>query len=194
MIYVNARTWTRDPQYSEPIYDQAEHFLQFIDKYASPAVGNHVILQWSKSNRTKTFLDNVLALNIAHTILVYKNTKVVWEVDLKIKASSKVDKKRHHATRHRKTKYHEGRGKHLKRYSDGWMDNGQEYYQELPSIFKDLKSSDVWKTLHHWKLYQKKHYDKGDNQDEKSKAQNEECDKSNKDNWKIDVNGRWQRE
>ncbi len=55
-------------------------------------------------------------------------------------------------------------------------------------IFKDLKSSDVWKTLQdHWKLYQKKHHDKGDNQDEDSKAQEEECDKRDKDNWKIDM-------
>jgi hypothetical protein len=31
---------------------------------------------------------------------------------------------------------------------------GQEPYQELLSIFKELKSSDVWDTLQdHWKLY-----------------------------------------
>jgi hypothetical protein len=38
---------------------------------------------------------------------------------------------------------------------------GQEAYQELLGIFKELKSSDVWNTLQdHWKLYQKKHYAK----------------------------------
>jgi hypothetical protein len=32
-------------------------------------------------------------------------------------------------------------------------------------IFKELKSSDVWNTLRdHWKLYQKKHYARDDNQ------------------------------
>jgi hypothetical protein len=40
-IYVNAKGWTSDPQESEPTYDQADHFLGFIDKYVSPAVGNH---------------------------------------------------------------------------------------------------------------------------------------------------------
>ena len=31
-IYVNARGWTSHPQDSKPTYDQAEHFLQFLDK------------------------------------------------------------------------------------------------------------------------------------------------------------------
>ncbi len=36
---------------------------------------------------------------------------------------------------------------------------GQEPYQELLMIFKELKSSDVWNTLQDpWNLYQKKHY------------------------------------
>ena len=47
-IYVNARGWTSNPHASKPTYDQAEHFLQFLDKYVSHAVGNHYFLQWSK--------------------------------------------------------------------------------------------------------------------------------------------------
>jgi hypothetical protein len=89
--YVNERGWTSYPQESKPTYDQAEHFLQFLDKYISHAVCNHKILQWSKSNRRKPFLDKVTASDIAYTILVYENTKEVWEKDLKIKASYKND-------------------------------------------------------------------------------------------------------
>jgi hypothetical protein len=55
------RGWTSYPQESKPTYGQAEHFLQFLDKYVSHAVGNHYFLQWSKSNRSKTFLDKVAA-------------------------------------------------------------------------------------------------------------------------------------
>ncbi len=40
-IYVDARGWTSYPQDSNPTYDQAEHFLRFLDKYVSHAVGNH---------------------------------------------------------------------------------------------------------------------------------------------------------
>jgi hypothetical protein len=73
-IYVNARGWTSNLQDSKPTYDQAEHFLRFLDKYVSHAVGNHYSLQWSKSNGSKTFLDKMTASDIAYTILVYKNT------------------------------------------------------------------------------------------------------------------------
>jgi hypothetical protein len=59
-IYVNARGWTSNTQDSKPTYDQAEHFLWFLDKYVSNAVGNHYFLQWSKSNRSKTFLIKLL--------------------------------------------------------------------------------------------------------------------------------------
>ncbi len=54
-----------------------EDFMQFLDKYVSHAVGTHYFMQWSKSNRTKTFLDKVIASDIAYTILVYENSKEV---------------------------------------------------------------------------------------------------------------------
>ncbi len=38
-----------------PTDDYLEDFMRFLDKYVSHAVGNHHFLQWSKSNRTKTF-------------------------------------------------------------------------------------------------------------------------------------------
>ncbi len=78
-IYVNVGGWTSYPQESKPTYDQAKHFLRFLDKYVSHAVGNHYFLLWSKSNRSKTCLDKVTASDIANTILVYENTKEVWE-------------------------------------------------------------------------------------------------------------------
>jgi hypothetical protein len=82
------------PHASKPTYDQAEHFLQFLDKYVSHAVGNHYFLQWSKLNRSKTFLDKVTASDIAYSILVYENAKKVWKEDLQIKASSRTDEER----------------------------------------------------------------------------------------------------
>ncbi len=54
--------------------------------------------------------------------------------------------------------------------------------------FKKLKSSDVWKTLpDHWKMYQKKYWNKVDDQNENLSAQEEECEESNGDDWKIDI-------
>jgi hypothetical protein len=62
--------------------------------------------------------------DIANTILVYKNTKELWQEDLQIKASYKADKKRHHARHHKKTKYHVEMGKRLRRFGNGGTDNG----------------------------------------------------------------------
>jgi hypothetical protein len=58
------------------------------------------------------------ASEIAYTILVYENAKEVWEGDLHIKASSRTDEERCNAMHHKKTKYHVGRGKHLKRFGN----------------------------------------------------------------------------
>jgi hypothetical protein len=51
-------------------------------------------LQWSKSNRSKTFLDKVTASGIAYTILVYENSNEVWEEELQIRVNSKTDDKK----------------------------------------------------------------------------------------------------
>lgn len=100
-IFTYTRLWACDPQDSTPTYDQAEHFLQFLDKYVSRAIGSHLFLQWSKSNCTKTFLDRVTASDIAYTILVYENSKEVWEEEWHIKKSISDDIQRKQATRHK---------------------------------------------------------------------------------------------
>ncbi len=69
-IFTYTRLWACDPQDLTPTFDQVEHFLQFLDKYVSHAICSHLFSQWSKSNRTKTFLDRGTASDIACTILV----------------------------------------------------------------------------------------------------------------------------
>jgi hypothetical protein len=146
-------------------------------------------MQWSKSNRTKTFLDKVTASDIAYTILVYENSNEVWKEELQIRATSTTNDDRRKATREKKPRYHEGRGKRLKRYGDGWTDHGREYYQQLLGNFKNLKNCDVWNTLQdYWKLYQKKQYNKGnDNQDDDNGGHDEECDESDEEDWRMEV-------
>jgi hypothetical protein len=61
---------------------------------------------------------------------------------------------------------------------------GQEPYQELLRIFKELNSSDVCNTLQdHWKL----HYSRDDNQVEELMEPEEECEADDKDDWQIDM-------
>jgi hypothetical protein len=59
----------------------------------------------------------------------------------------------------------------------------------LLGILKNLKSSDVWNTLQdYWKLYQKKQYNKGnDNQDDDIGGPDEECDESDEEDWRMEV-------
>ena len=77
--------------------------MQFLDKYVSHAVGNHHFMQWSKSNRTKTFLDKVTASDIAYMILVYENSNEVWKEELQIRAISTTNDDRRKATHEKKT-------------------------------------------------------------------------------------------
>jgi len=72
-VFVTVRRWTTDLQHTQPTYDDLEDFMRFLDKYVGHAVGNHYYMQWSKSNRMKTFLDKVTASDIAYMILVYEN-------------------------------------------------------------------------------------------------------------------------
>jgi hypothetical protein len=139
-IYVNARGWTSYPQESKPTFDQAEHILRFLDKYVSHAVGNHYFLQWSKSNRSKTFLDKATALDIPYTILVYENTKEVWEEEVQIKASYKNDEERHNAMYHKKNQVSCRKRKVLQKVRR-WLD--RQWTRVLPRITHDLQGIQV---------------------------------------------------
>jgi hypothetical protein len=71
------------------LYADVGHFLRFIDKYVSRVVGNNTYARWKKSHQTKTILDKISASDIAYTMLVYENSKDVWEEELIIKAFPK---------------------------------------------------------------------------------------------------------
>jgi hypothetical protein len=93
---------------------------------------------------------------------LYKNTKEVWKEEILIETSDKMDEEKWNMVWQQKPKYYEGHGKQLKRYADGWMDDGRYYYKDLLRIFKeDLKIHPVWKCLSNdWMTYHAKHYGK----------------------------------
>jgi hypothetical protein len=59
-------------------------------------------MQWSKSNRPKTFLNKVTASNVAYMILVYEISNEVWKEELQIRAISRTDDEKCTATREKK--------------------------------------------------------------------------------------------
>ena len=103
-----------------------------------------------------------MASDIAYTILVYENSKEVWEEELINKARAKTNEERKNAERRHNPRYHEGRGKRLKRYRDGWTEEGRKCYKELLTKFQDLKSSEFWnESLQgYWNKYQIRNYGK----------------------------------
>lgn len=156
---MDVRSWTTKQSF-EPTYEDTEPFLTFIDNYVKHAVGGHYINKFIKTNRNKTLLDKVTASDIAYTILVCENSKEVWDEEIKIKTECKTKEEIKKATRTAKPKYHEGRGKRLKRYEDGWTKDGVEYFKAMCGTFKNLKNHHLWNYLQvHWSTYTKRYYD-----------------------------------
>ncbi len=82
-------------------------------------------------NRNKTLLDKLTSSDIAYTILIYENSKEVWDEEIHIKLTSKSKDEVKKASRTAKPKYHKGRGQRFKCYDDGWTMEGVTYYKEL---------------------------------------------------------------
>ena len=142
-------------------------------------------------NWTKKILDKITASDITYTILVYKNSKEVWDKEIEIRENMTNDDERRKAIHHKKPKYHEGREKRLKRFGDEWFDRGREYYRELLRIFRGIKSNSKWNALEeHWKYYQMKHYKRGDSgNDGNDPKQDKETgdDESEEGDWRIEI-------
>ncbi len=134
---MTVQKWTTDLQHAQPTDKDLEDFMQFLDKYVSHAVGNHHFMQWSKSNRTKTFLNKVTASDIAYTILVYENSNEVRKEELQIRATSRTDDERRAATREKKTGIM--KEKETSEEIQGWLD--RRWMGVLSTIAWDLKTS-----------------------------------------------------
>ena len=83
-----------------------------------------------------------------------------------------------------KNRYHEGRGGGSVRRDTGIAGQimDESIINNCLGFLKTFKSSDVWNTLQdYWKMYQKKQYNKGnDNQVDEVGGHDEEYNKSNK--------------
>jgi len=152
-------------------------------------VGNHIFARWKKSHQTKTLLDKISASDIAYTIRVYENSKEVWEEELLIKARAKTDEERKNAEQHHNPRYQKGRGKRLKRYGNGWTEEGRKYYQELLTTFQDFKSSVFWEESLQgcWNEYQIKHYGKTRVDYNNTESDIDEDDNEPEEDWKIEA-------
>ena len=187
-IHKDVRGWTTKQGF-EPTYEETEPFLTFIDNYVKHAVGGHYINKYIKTNRNKTLLDKVTASDIAYTILVCENSKEVWDEEIQIKSECKTKEEIKKATRTAKPKYHEGRGKRLKRYEDGWTKEGVAYFRDMCVAFKNLKNHHLWNHLQvHWSTYMKRYYDTNYiAQDEPTSEFDNEEERISDEQWAIEI-------
>jgi hypothetical protein len=118
---------------------------------------------------------------------VYENSKDVWEEELIIKARAKTDEERKNAERRHNPRYHERRGKRLKRYGCGWMEEGRMYYKELLTTFQDLKSSEFWnESLQgYWSKTQIRNYGKTSVDYNKKETDIDEDSDDEEEDWKV---------
>jgi hypothetical protein len=190
-IFVKIRVLTsfdEDDERDLPEYEDLEPFLRFIDKYVSKAVP--LFKKWKRNNKNKTLLDRITPSDIAYTILVFENSRSVWEEELFIKGRFDKREDRKNAQRIAQPLYHAGRGHRIKKYCDGWTDEGRSYYKELVKTFKDLKNDEIWDSSFqkHWRNYQVKYYSINDNLvgNDVVDEENDESE-SDEENWAIDV-------
>lgn len=189
-FFVKMRVLTTVDEENEPDlleYEDLEPFLRFIDKYVSKAVP--LFKKWKRNNRNKTLLDRITPSDIAYTILVFENSRSVWEEELSIKGRYKTREERKNAPRNAQPVYHAGRGHRIQKYCDGWTDNGRFYYKELVKTFRDLKNDEIWDTFQkHWQSYQVKYYSINESPVGNNEVDHEiEGSDSDKENWAIDV-------
>jgi hypothetical protein len=75
-VFVKIRELNSNTQdTSDLTYDDVEHFLRFVDKYVSRAVGNNTYARWKKLHQTKTLLDKISASDIATLLLCMKTAR-----------------------------------------------------------------------------------------------------------------------
>lgn len=133
-------------------FEECEDLMRFLDGYAIHNVGTRELHKYLKAKPGNTLLDCLSVYDIAYTILVYENTADVWDEIMRCRGATN--------PRTAEQLYHAKRGTKLREFSDGWTQEGHEYYRELVEIVKGWKSDGMfWETLQgHWREYVRLHH------------------------------------
>ena len=168
-------------------YDEMLPFLRFLDKYARKVVNGDEMRRWRGQNMDKTLLHKLTPADVAYATLTYETKSAVWTEDL-------VNKRDGSAIQDAVQRYHKPKGARVKKYQDGWTDEGREYYKVLKAQYKRLwDDKSVHATLtSHWRKYESENHessfkrkasevDKGDSGDEGIDESEDEIDLSDED-------------
>ena len=130
-------------------YERMLPFLRFLDKYAIKVVNGDAMRKWRAKNINKALIHNLTPADIAYATLTYENKKAVWEENL-------VNKKGGTNTNLAEQKYHIKKGARVKKYCDGWTDDGRQYYKELVGQYTILWEHQAFfaSLIAHWCTYE----------------------------------------
>ena len=135
----------------------------------------------------KTLLHKLTPADVAYATLAYETKSAVWTEDL-------VNKRDGSSLQDAVQKYHKPKRARVKKYQDGWTDEGRAYYKLLTTEYKrfwDNKPVHATLTMH-WRQYKSEHHessfkrkasevDKGDSEDEGIDESEDEIDLSDED-------------
>ena len=129
-------------------------FLRFLDKYARKVVNGDEMRRWRGQNMDKTLLHKLTPADVAYATLAYETKSAVWTEDL-------VNKRDGSAIKDAVQRYHKPKGARVKKYQDGWTDEGREYYKVLKAEYKRLwEDKSVHATLtSHWRKYESENHE-----------------------------------
>ena len=130
-------------------YDQMLPFLRFLDRYARKVVNGDEMKRWNRRNLNKTLIHKLTPADVAYATLTYENKSAVWAEDLKNKRDGTT-------TKEAKQKYHIQKGARVKKYCDGWNEDGKKYYKELTNEYTRLWNHQAFcqDLVAHWRKYE----------------------------------------
>ena len=130
-------------------YDEMLPLLRFIDKYVRKVVNGDGMKRWNRRNIHKTLIHRLTPADIAYATLTYENKSAVWVEDLK-------NKRDETTSRVAKQRYHVQKGARVKKYCDGWNEDGRKYYMDLTSTYARLWDNEAFcqDLDEHWRKYE----------------------------------------
>ena len=132
-LFNDIRSWTCDDGLLG--YNELFDFMYYIDKFASRLIGQRALGTFYRKNRNKTIFDKLTMQRIAYTILVCENMMEVWEEDCIVKEMCRTKDEIEAYNRTAVQKYHFKKGTRIRKYHDGWTDEGRAYLKTLMQEF-----------------------------------------------------------
>lgn len=141
-------------------YDELSDFFYYVDNFAARTIGQRELSKFYKKNRDKTIFDKVSAQLIAYSVLLSENMMGVWEEDCVVKETCHTKEAIEAYNRTAEQKYHVQKGTRIKKFHNGWTEDGRAYLKALIQDFKRVMTNgDFYGNLiDHWRTYASKHH------------------------------------